>query len=417
MGTIGRASPGSARLRRVAAVLIAAALLGVAAAQTVVTIGFSLPLTGGAAKEGTESRVGAELAARVINEAGGFQVGGETVMVKVISEDDECNPQAGVEAANRLVVAGAQFAGGSFCSSAALAQMPVFAALGVPQVPFAYADDLTGAARDDAGATLSARIGPNALLEMAPLAKYAVLENGHRTFFAMGQNTDFGRSMVEAFRAVAESLGGSFVAEPEYFPFANADFRTLLTRARDSGADAIVAIGLAQEMIGIVLQHDELGLTQPIYASDLMADASVQEAVGPLARNTYSPWYYDQGEEPRTFARQGTEPGATALREAGEQLLGIRPSRNHALGWGTVMLLKQAMERAGSTDPEAVMAQVLSGEPFEMPYGDYGWLQCGQADIRVGVAAFDEQGRRVLVADRDYAEADPAVISRDDLCR
>lgn len=417
MGTIGRASPGSARLRRVAAVLIAAALLGVAAAQTVVTIGFSLPLTGGAAKEGTESRVGAELAARVINEAGGFQVGGETVMVKVIFEDDECNPQAGVEAANRLVVAGAQFAGGSFCSSAALAQMPVFAALGVPQVPFAYADDLTGAARDDAGATLSARIGPNALLEMAPLAKYAVLENGHRTFFAMGQNTDFGRSMVEAFRAVAESLGGSFVAEPEYFPFANADFRTLLTRARDSGADAIVAIGLAQEMIGIVLQHDELGLTQPIYASDLMADASVQEAVGPLARNTYSPWYYDQGEEPRTFARQGTEPGATALREAGEQLLGIRPSRNHALGWGTVMLLKQAMERAGSTDPEAVMAQVLSGEPFEMPYGDYGWLQCGQADIRVGVAAFDEQGRRVLVADRDYAEADPAVISRDDLCR
>ena len=417
MGTIGRASPGSARLRRVAAVLIAAALLGVAAAQTVVTIGFSLPLTGGAAKEGTESRVGAELAARVINEAGGFHVGGETVMVKVIFEDDECNPQAGVEAANRLVVAGAQFAGGSFCSSAALAQMPVFAALGVPQVPFAYADDLTGAARDDAGATLSARIGPNALLEMAPLAKYAVLENGHRTFFAMGQNTDFGRSMVEAFRAVAESLGGSFVAEPEYFPFANADFRTLLTRARDSGADAIVAIGLAQEMIGIVLQHDELGLTQPIYASDLMADASVQEAVGPLARNTYSPWYYDQGEEPRTFARQGTEPGATALREAGEQLLGIRPSRNHALGWGTVMLLKQAMERAGSTDPEAVMAQVLSGEPFEMPYGDYGWLQCGQADIRVGVAAFDEQGRRVLVADRDYAEADPAVISRDDLCR
>jgi len=335
----------------------------------------------------------------------------------VVVRDGTGAVQAGVEAANRLVVAGAQFAGGSFCSSAALAQMPVFAALGVPQVPFAYADDLTGAARDDAGATLSARIGPNALLEMAPLAKYAVLENGHRTFFAMGQNTDFGRSMVEAFRAVAESLGGSFVAEPEYFPFANADFRTLLTRARDSGADAIVAIGLAQEMIGIVLQHDELGLTQPIYASDLMADASVQEAVGPLARNTYSPWYYDQGEEPRTFARQGTEPGATALREAGEQLLGIRPSRNHALGWGTVMLLKQAMERAGSTDPEAVMAQVLSGEPFEMPYGDYGWLQCGQADIRVGVAAFDEQGRRVLVADRDYAEADPAVISRDDLCR
>ena len=108
--------------------------------------------------------------------------------------------------------------------------------------------------------------------------------------------------------------------------------------------------------------------------------------------------------------------GATALREAAEQHLGIRASRNHALGWGTIMLLKQAMERAGTTDPEAVMAEVLSGDTFEMPYGDYGWLQCGQADIRVGVAAFDDNGR-LLVADRDYAEADPAVISRDDLCR
>ncbi len=413
-GSNGMATARRAGLRRVAALLLAG-LVGVGWAQSTVTIGFSLPLTGGAAKEGTEAQVGAELAAQVINDAGGIQVGGETVDVRVIFEDDQCNPQAGVEAANRLIVAGAQFAGGSFCSSAALSQMPVFAALGVPQIPFAYADELTTTARQESGAELSARIGPNSLLEMAPLAKYAVLENGHTTFFAMGQNTDFGRSMVQSFREVAESLGGSFVAEPEYFPFAHADYRTLLTRARDSGADAILAIGLAQEMIGIVLQHDELGLTQPIYGSDLMADASVQEAVGQLAMNTYSPWYYDFRGEQRTFAREGTEAGSTELSDAAEERLGVRASRNHGLGWGTVMLLAQAMERAGSTDPAAVMAEVLSGEPFSMPYGDYGFLQCGQADIGVGVAAFNEQGR-LLVADRDYAESDPAVLDRATLC-
>ena len=117
MGSIGTASPRRARLGRALAALLAAALLGVAAAQTVVTVGFSLPLTGGAAKEGTEAQVGAELAAQVIDDAGGFQVGDQTVTFRVIFEDDQCNPQAGVEAANRLVVAGAQFAGGSFCSS------------------------------------------------------------------------------------------------------------------------------------------------------------------------------------------------------------------------------------------------------------------------------------------------------------
>ncbi len=121
-------------------------------AQTVVTIGFSLPLTGGAAKEGTESKVGAELAARVINDAGGFQVGDQTVTFKLVFEDDLCNPQGAVDAANRLAVAGATFVGGSFCSSAALAEMPVFAALEIPQIAYAYADDLTGVARKDASA-------------------------------------------------------------------------------------------------------------------------------------------------------------------------------------------------------------------------------------------------------------------------
>jgi len=402
-------------LNKAALTVLALGLLGVGLAQTVVTIGFSMPLTGAAAKEGTESQVGAQLAATVIEEAGGFQVGDETVTFKIVFEDDQCNPQAAIDAANRLAVAGATFVGGSFCSSAALAQMPVFAALEIPQIAFAYADELTGAARVESGADMSARLGPQARTEMAPLAKYAVQENGDMTFFAMAQNTDFGRSMIQHFRATVEELGGSFVAEPEFFPFANADYRTLLTRARDSGADAIVAIGLAQEMIGIVLQHDELGLEQTIYGSDLLGDASVKEAAGDLLIGTFSPWYYDSGGEARTFPREGSEPGAIAMYDAAVEHLGTAPSRNHGLGWGTVMLIKQAMERAGTTDPAAVMAEVLSGETFELPYGTYGFLQCGQADVRTGVAAYDENGR-VLVADRDYAGTDPVVLTSDQLC-
>lgn len=406
---------GTAGRTLVVALLMSILVVGLAQ-PTTVTVGFSLPLTGGAANEGNETRVGAELAAKVINDAGGFKVGDQTVMFNVIFEDDACNPQAAVAAANRLVVAGAQFVGGSFCSSAALAQMPVFAALGVPQIVYAYADALTGAARQAAGADMSVRLGPQALTEMAPLAKYAVEHEGHETFFPMAQNTDFGRSMIEAFRTTVEQLGGSFVAEPEFFPFANTDFRTILTKAKNSGADAIVAIGLAQEMIGILLQHDELGLTQPIFGSDLLSDASVEEATGDLLIGTFSPWYYDDGTDPRAFDRQETEAGAVALREAAQKVLGIEASRNHGLGWGTIMLLKQAMQRAGTTEPAAVMAEVLSGETFELPYGDYGFLSCGQANIRAGVASFNEDGR-ILVTDRDYAGIDPVVMRRDDLCQ
>ncbi|HET9026968.1 MAG TPA: ABC transporter substrate-binding protein [Trueperaceae bacterium] len=392
------------------------ALVSVGAAQTVVTIGFSLPLTGGAAKEGTESKVGAELAAQVINDAGGFKVGDQTVTLKLVFEDDLCSPQGAIDAASRLAVAGATFVGGSFCSSAALAEMPVLAALGIPQIAYAYADELTTTARADANAVLSARLGVQARNEMVPLAKYAVLENGDKTFFAMAQNTDFGRSMIKHFKATVEALGGSLVAEPEYFAYAATDFRTLLTKAKASGADAIVGIGLAQEMIGILLQSDELGITQTLYGSDLVSDVSVVSAVGQQnVEGVYFPWYDDTGTAARTFDRTAIEPGVQALLDAGERILGITPGRNHGLGWGTVMLIKQAMERAGTTDPAATMQQVLSGQDFELSYGNYHFLQCGQAVLGAGVATFDSDGL-LLVADRDYAFVEPVLLTEADLC-
>lgn len=392
------------------------ALVSVGAAQTVVTIGFSLPLTGGAAKEGTESKVGAELAAQVINDAGGFKVGDQTVTLKLVFEDDLCSPQGAIDAASRLAVAGATFVGGSFCSSAALAEMPVLAALGIPQIAYAYADELTTTARADANAVLSARLGVQARNEMVPLAKYAVLENGDKTFFAMAQNTDFGRSMIKHFKATVEALGGSLVAEPEYFAYAATDFRTLLTKAKASGADAIVGIGLAQEMIGILLQSDELGITQTLYGSDLVSDVSVVSAVGQQnVEGVYFPWYDDTGTAARTFDRTAIEPGVQALLDAGERILGITPGRNHGLGWGTVMLIKQAMERAGTTDPAATMQQVLSGQDFELSYGNYHFLQCGQAVLGAGVATFNSDGL-LLVADRDYAFVEPVLLTEADLC-
>ncbi len=408
----------SRRGRRLTVGLIAVLLLNLllfGAAQKVVTIGFSLPLTGGAAKEGTESRVGAELAAQYLNDAGGFEVGGENVTIKLVFEDDLCTPQGAVEAANRLAVAGATFVGGSFCSSSALAQMPVFAALGIPHIPFAYADELTTTAREDAGADMAVRLGVQARNEMVPLAKYAVLENGHTNFFVMAQNTDFGRSMVKHFQATAEELGASLVAEPEYFAYAAADYRTLLTRAKSSGADAIVAIGLAQEMIGILLQKDELDVTQTIYGSDLVSDAAVVEAVGDAVKGVYFPWYDDDGTAARTFDRTEVGAGVTQMVEAGRELMGIDAGRNHGLGWGTVMLIKQGMERAGTTEPEAVMAEVLSGDTFELSYGDYHFLQCGQAVLGAGVATFNDEGL-LLVADRDYAFVDPVLLTEDQLC-
>lgn len=415
-----------ASMRRTAGALLAGVLVlgllaapglgGAAPAADRVTIGFFLPLTGGAAAEGNGVREGADLAARLINEAGGIRVGSRRVRVELVYEDDRCSPQGATEAANRLIGRRVDFVGGSFCSSAALAAQPIFAQANIPQIFYAYATDLTGAAREKAGARYSVRLGPQAKTEVAPLAKYAVVANNHTTFFAMGQNTDFGRSMVTEFRAVVEKLGGRFVAEPEYFNFGATDFRTILTRAKGSGAQALVAMGLLGEMIGITLQYRELGLTQAFYGSDLLENAPYMEAVGDRNRGFFSPWFYDDGADERLFKRGEPERESKVLSLAFLKGFNRRATRDNGWGWGTVHLVRQALEKAGTTNSAAAAQKILSGERFELPYGTYGFTACGQADMRAGVARYEGGFKKILVTDRDYASQAPVVLSAADLC-
>jgi len=381
-----------------------------------VTIGFFLPLTGAAAAEGNGVKDGADLAAKMINDAGGIKVGGRSVRVEVVYEDDRCSPQGATEAVNRLVARRVDFVGGSFCSSAALAGQPILAQANIPQVVYAFATDLTAAAREKANAKYSVRLGPQAKIEMAPLAKYAVVANNHKTFFALGQNSDFGRSMVSEFREVLEKLGGRFVAEPEFFPFAAADYRTILTRAKASGAQAILAIGLLGEMISITLQYRELGLTQAFYGSDLLENMPYMEAVGDRNAGFYSPWFYDDGADARKFRRSEPERESKVMGLALINAHKRRGTRDNGWGWGTVHLVRQGIEKAGTTNSAAVAQKILSGEKFELPYGTYGFLPCGQADMRAGVALYEGGFKKVLVTDRDYASTAPVVLTAADLC-
>ncbi len=413
---VRKAGIGALAAALVVSVLVAPGVGGAAPASDRVTIGFMTPLTGFAAAEGNGVREGADLAANQINDAGGVKVDGRSVRLEIVYEDDRCSPQGATEAANRLVGRRVDFVGGSFCSSAALAAQPIFAQAGVPQVVYAYATDLTAAAREKANAKYSVRLGPQAKIEMAPLAKYAVVANNHKTFFAMAQNTDFGRSMVVEFRAVLEKLGGRFVAEPEYFPAGASDFRTILTRAKASGAQGLLAMGLLGEMIGITLQYRELGLTQGFYGSDLLENAPYMEAVGDRNKGFYSPWFYDDGADARMFRRTEPERESKVLSLAFLKGFSRRATRDNGWGWGTVHLIRQGIERAGTTNSAAVAQKLLSGEKFELPYGTYGFTSCGQADMRAGIATYEGGFKKVLVTDRDYAGTAPDVLTTADLC-
>jgi branched-chain amino acid transport system substrate-binding protein len=99
------------RLRFSAAFVAAATVFGTGAvravdaadAPTVVNIGFTGPLSGGAAQYGADVQRGIEMAIDEINASGGISVGGKKVTFKLVSLDDQYRPNESAINAKRLV--------------------------------------------------------------------------------------------------------------------------------------------------------------------------------------------------------------------------------------------------------------------------------------------------------------------------
>jgi len=104
---------------------------GMAQSQSAtIKIGVPVPLSGSSANAGTDIVNGAKLAATKINAAGGV-LGKQ---IEIVPEDDACDAQTAVQAAQKLVDAGVVAVAGGYCSSAALPELTTFHRAGIPYV-------------------------------------------------------------------------------------------------------------------------------------------------------------------------------------------------------------------------------------------------------------------------------------------
>src|SRR5471030_309808 len=123
------------RKTAIAALAAVAALAGMAPSLVqgqgaTIKIGVPVPLSGSSANAGTDIVNGAKLAATKINAAGGV-LGKQ---IEIVPEDDACDAQTAVQAAQKLVDAGVVAVAGGYCSSAALPELTTFHRAGIPYV-------------------------------------------------------------------------------------------------------------------------------------------------------------------------------------------------------------------------------------------------------------------------------------------
>lgn len=267
-------------LKRIAAAAAATAVFASvpALAQEVVKIGYSGPLSGGAALYGKNVLDGMQMAAAEIN-AAGFEVAGKKYKLEIVALDDKYNPSETAINAQRLVQEHktpailVPHSGGSFAlqTNNEAQKYLLLSYTSVPQVT----------AR---GNKLTLRIPPEFTGYIGPFTKYTMAKYGKNVAIANADH-DYAKAWTAAFKPAWEAAGGKVVAENPMSYNRATDFYSGVSRVLAAKPD-VLFIGGASEPTGLVVkQARELGFKGGFVIIDqakLDEIAQVTGGYGPL---------------------------------------------------------------------------------------------------------------------------------------
>ncbi|MEF8725815.1 MAG: ABC transporter substrate-binding protein [Candidatus Bipolaricaulota bacterium] len=393
-----------------------------------VNLGGIFSLTGPNAPVGRLIKKSALLALERVNSEGG--IAGE-LKLNLVIKDGKTSQQGASEAARRLANRGdISFALGPLIGTHGLASQPILGAAGIPQIFFGT---VAGFTEQHNQYPLSVRYGTQQVLQIAPVLKYALEERNDKKIFLLVPNNNQGKGYKRIVESkLAKLPGGELVGTKFYTPFSQ-DFSTLMTKVLNSPADGVmVGTGIPADLISVVRELDRRGIDMDDFGyytgqtPNGSSDFEKQVVDKGIGNGVIYAVHYDNGQYAREFSGDQPPSQAIEMEDAFRQNFGAPPISppSASWGWGSINIIKQAIEgMIENQDKKAVMGldyarelpkEVISyllppedstaaGPIMETPYGNYGFLSCGQFNTRLGVGTFREN-KRYLLKERGYGE-------------
>lgn len=336
-------------------ITIASALLSpvLTSAQDTVKIGANYELSGDAASYGTQMLEGLELAVEEVNANGGVLDGQE---IEIVSYDNQSNVTESASVAQRLVAEGVVGVVGPATTGNTEAQLPIFTEANIPMVsPSATDDDITF---DSAGDVLEYffRVCFNNSYQGSAGATFAAEDlSATNAIVFVDQSSDYSRGLADNFNSEFESRGGTIVNE-DSFTAGDTDFSAILTTALTQDFDVIYIPAYYTEAGLIIKQAREMGIEQPIIGPDGFSSEVLLDLAG--VENANDIYYTDH------FSNESEEESVQNFLSAFEEKYGKEGGTWNALGYDAAMLIIDAIERSGSTDPQAITDAIAETTEF-----------------------------------------------------
>lgn len=319
-----------------------------------IAIGSNLELTGVNASFGTSTVNAMQLAIDEINSADGL-LGRQ---IQLISLDNRSDVAGATDAMIKLGDAGVVGIIGPDTSSNVIAVAPVVAAHHIPLIspkatnPAVTVDPKTGKVREYVfRATFidsyQGKIAAEFARERLGVKRAAILVD-NSSEYAIG----LAKFFEESFRAD----GGTVILKEAYLQ-KDVDFKVTLTKIKAAHPDVLFVPGYYQEAGLIIRQARELQMNIPILGGDGWDSDKLTEIAG--AANLNNTYYTNH------YSPEDTDQHLQQFIKKFERRFGYKPDSYAVLGYDSILLLVQAIQKAGSTDAKAIQKQLTETKNFE----------------------------------------------------
>ncbi len=263
----------NSRRRLIAASLGAAVLLQgtLALAKDTVKIAFIGPLTGGVAANGIGGRNSADLAVRLRNEDPKAKY-----KYELVSLDDECKPNVGVQvatkaAADKSIIAGVTH----YCSAVAMSTGDVYRRFGLPTIVWGavlpeitYGNDFKEVHRVN-----------GTMINQNEVAAKFMTGLGYKKWVVIHDTTDYGKGHNKYFNQFVTKAGGQIVGTFGVTADQQ-DFTAELTKVKELKPDVVYFGGLTPIGIRIRSQMDKLGIKAAFEGTSGIKSAAYHDGLG-----------------------------------------------------------------------------------------------------------------------------------------
>jgi branched-chain amino acid transport system substrate-binding protein len=323
------------------------------AQQKEVTIAVIGPVTGKEAPFGTQMKMGAEAAVRDLNAAGGVN----GMQIKLVVEDDACDPKQAVTAANK--VAGMKVAAviGHFCSGSSIPASEVYWKAKIVQItPASTNPKLTDDAAKKGWTNVNRVCGrDDAQGEVA--GKYLATTHKGKKIAIMHDNTPYGKGLADETKKAFNKAGGKETLYEAYKP-GEKDYAAVVAKLQAAGVQVVYIGGYAPETALIARQAAEKNFKPVIMGGDALDTDDVIKVAGPSAEGMM----FTQGPDPRM--NPASKMVVDKFKAANQD-----PEGYTLYTYAAVQVWAQAVTKAKSTDMAKVTPVLRSGQAFTTVMG------------------------------------------------